>query len=126
MYVPPSDSTYFDDVYFANLRLLIQHFRHCTFIICGDLNSRIGDIVHNNQEITHVNNPDQKINTNGRNLRYVLEDNVNLVVINGCIRNKVVFDSNFTFHRGLERSQIDILLTNDIENIVDAFVEKFN
>ena len=126
MYIPPNDSIYYDDVYFANLRLLINHFRHCTLIICGDLNSRINNVLHKNPETKHTTNPDSTINPNGKALIDVLQDNDDTVVLNGLIKNHVTFESRFTFHRASSRSQIDYIITNNTKNMIDFKINDKN
>ena len=110
MYIPLYDSIYFDDIYFSNLRLLIEHFPLHHIIICGD-------VIHRIPIIKHVINPDQVLNINGKKLINVLKDNKNLVIANGLISSQVTFDSSYTFYRGEWKSQVDFVFANNIDSI---------
>ena len=115
MYIPPSTSPFYKDEYFENLKSIIQYFsQHKTIYVMGDLNSRYGDM--NTRELLYKPNPDPTINTNGQKLRKLLAETPSLAILNGLIHENRTFDSNYTFSRGKTASQIDLCLTNNIDN----------
>ena len=67
-YIPPSNSVYYDDIYFENMDLIYKKFSRKRLLVLGDLNARIGDVTYIDQLIKHTKNPDSIINSNGRNL----------------------------------------------------------
>ena len=40
--IPPSNSKYFDDIYFTNSEIIYNKFKSCYLKIMGDINWRIG------------------------------------------------------------------------------------
>ena len=117
IYIPPSDSLYFDDIYFINIELLIEHFKYNKLIIVGDLNSRCGNTRHLIPSINHIPNPDKIKNGNGKKIQRILQDDERLVMLNGLVSDQMVYDSNFTFYRGTLKSQVDIAFTNNLESV---------
>ena len=117
MYIPPSNSAYFDERYFENLDLIFKTFRSYQLIILGDLNSRIGTPSYD-ATFCYVQNPDTSTNANGiRLLKWLMNNDI--VIVNGLIRNHKCFDSNFTFFRGSLCSQNDLILSNS-PSIIDS------
>ena len=117
LYIPPSNSTYYKDNYFDTLNMLIGNYvPFKTVYILGDLNSRYGNFT-NHPSLKYKPNPDGSVNTNGRKLRKILENNKNITLLNGPIHPNRPFDSKFTFFRGYNASQNDVCLTN---NTVDT------
>ena len=118
VYVPPSNSKYSTPVYMENLQLILSNFGNTPTYIVGDINARYGETTpKNDKEIIHVPNPDKVINTNGRALISILNEDENFVIINGLHTDSARCESNFTFFKGELCSQIDIAMTNSPECI---------
>ena len=115
-YIPPSNSIYFNDIYMENLSLLYNKYKTKNFLLLGDLNARIGDILYKDPTIKHNINPDNVINSNGRQLRKWVDENDDMILINGLQRGGN-FDSKFTFYRGTARSQNDLVFSNELRSI---------
>lgn len=111
-YIPPSDSTYFSPHYIAIMAELFMHakFKKYPLITLGDLNSRMGTLQLKN--FTHVPNPDITKNNNGTNILENIIHQFDIIPLNGLKYKNHTFDTNFTFFRGDQRSQIDLGLTN--------------
>ena len=110
-YIVPNNSSYFTDDYFSNLELILDHFKNRHIIVIGDMNSRIGPPA---TPFTYKVNPDSIINTNGKNLLSIINRHSEVFVINGIIRENIIYDSDFTYFRGMVASQNDLCLTNNI------------
>ena len=125
-YIPPSNSIYFDDIYMDNLNLIHDKYGSKKLIIIGDLNARIGDISCRNPKISHQKNPDTAVNANGIKLVSWLRTNDDMVVVNGAnyIGKEKSFDTNFTFYRGMKKSQNDLTITNDLDMIEDLKINQ--
>ena len=124
MYIPPENSNYYDDIYFDNLQMLLNHFSDRHLLIMGDLNSRYGELTNKQNNFTHLRNPDKTTNKHGRTLIDILQSNPNFFILNGLQHVGKSFDSNYTFHRGTVSSQVDIALSNDIDNITSLNILK--
>ena len=118
LYIPPSNSIYFDEKYFSNLELVYSMFDSYQLLILGDFNCRIGT-PHNNIHVNYTPNPDLTINTNGSRLNRWISGK-EILILNGYNSDSKSFDSNFTFFRGSSRSQNDLVMSNAIR-IVDSF-----
>ena len=116
-YIPPSNSIYFNDIYMENLCLLYNKYRTKNLLLIGDMNARVGDISYNDPTITHCKNPDDVINSNGRQFRKWVSEHDSMVLLNGLQQRDKNFDSNFTFYRGTAKSQNDLAFSNDIRSI---------
>ena len=116
-YIPPNNTNYYTDIYYENLRIILDTFIFNKKIyIFGDMNSRIkNDFPHNNFQ--YRINPDQYCNQNGRQLIDILREFKDLLIVNGICYNDRIMDSNFTFFRGSRTSQIDFVLCNCIDTI---------
>ena len=114
IYIPPSNSIYYDESYFENLDLIYNTFRSHSIIILGDLNSRCGTPIQSKR--TYANNPDTVINSNGSKLNRWLCGK-ELYILNGYKTDTKQFASNFTFFRGKSRSQNDLILSNAIDMV---------
>ena len=110
IYIPPSTSIYFDERYFENLEIIYNMFKSYKLIVLGDLNSRIGSYSSD----MYLENPDTTVNTSGHRLNKWLSGK-NMTLLNGFIGNGKHFDTNFTFYRGMSRSQNDMVISNCIE-----------
>ena len=93
----------------------MNHFKDRHVFIMGDMNSRIGTPKH--EQLQYHTNPDSSVNTHGRTLMRVLDENKRWCVVNGVKHNNKTFESKFTFYRGEVNSQNDLCITNCIENI---------
>ena len=100
MYIPPSNSSYFNEKYFQNLDTIYNTYNKCQLLIMGDLNCRVGIP------------PDTTVNTNGSRLMKWLYDK-ELLILNGYKSESKTFESNFTFFRGTARSQNDLIISNN-------------
>ena len=116
-YIPPSNSTYYNDIYFDNLKLIYEKFNKKKLLLLGDLNARIGNVLYKSQSVRHKPNPDQIINSNGRNLLKWIEPRQDMVILNGLLTQCSQFDSNWTFYRGNSMSQNDLAFSNDLKSI---------
>jgi hypothetical protein len=117
-YIPPSNSKYFDELYFNNLDLIFSKFYSHQLLILGDLNSRIGTPLYNHS-LRYTVNPDGILNANGTRLIKWLTGK-HMFVVNGLINGSCQFDSKFTFYRGRTCSQNDLVLSNCL-NVVKSF-----
>ena len=115
MYIPPYNSTYFDETYFHNLDLIMNHFSERQVFVMGDLNCRTGTPTH--EDLCYKTNPDIVINNNGKSLLQILERYKKWNIINGAIFNNRVFDTKYTFFRGEVQSQNDICITNWMNDV---------
>ena len=113
-YIVPNNSSYFTDDYFSNLELILDHFKNRRIIVIGDMNSRIGTPT---TPFTYKVNPDNIINTNGKNLLSIINRHSEVFVINGIMGENIIYDSDFTYFRGMVASQNDLCLTNNIDII---------
>ena len=120
IYIPPNNSAYFDDTYFNNLMLVMNHFKDRHVYIMGDMNSRIGTPEH--EQLQYNENPDNSININGRALMKILDMNKRWCVMNGIKDNNKTFETKFTFYRGEVCSQNDLCITNCIEDIQEFYI----
>ena len=117
LYIPPSNSPFFNEDCFDNLISLLQYFvGHKVVYVIGDLNSRYGDLNNINPNLRYKPNPDTTLNTNGQKLRNLLEQFHCITMVNGLLYRNKTFNTDFTFYRGNSASQIDVCLTNDVIN----------
>ena len=118
IYIPPSTSPFFKEDYLDNLKSILQYFvQHKKVYVLGDLNSRYGNMNNSNiQPGLYKPNPDPTINPNGQKLKNLLNDLPSLVILNGLMHQSKTFDSRYTFSRGKTASQIDICITNNMNN----------
>ena len=116
-YIPPSNSVYYNDVYMENVKLLHEKFKKRRLIMLGDWNSRVGDISYTDPRITHYRNPDDTVNSNGRQILKWIEQNQDMLLMNGLKYEDKHFDSDYSFYRGRLMSQNDIAFSNDIKSI---------
>ena len=98
IYIPPNNSTYFDDTYFNNLDLMMNHFKDRHVFVMGDINSRVGTPIH--KQLEYNTNPDTIINANGRTLLKMLERYNQWNIINGVVYDNRSFETKHTFYRG--------------------------
>ena len=116
-YITPSNSLYYDEIYFKNLEMIYQKFNSCDLIITGDMNSRIGTMKYEQLLIEHKENPDSVINANGKKMIELIERWKNMVVLNGLVYSDKTFDSKFTCFKGVRCSQNDLSLSNNVDII---------
>ena len=116
IYIPPNNSHYFDEDIFEHLRSMLSYFVPHKFVyIIGDMNSRFGNM-NTSSHSKYITNPDTSTNQNGIKLRKLLQEFPEMILLNGLQHQYKTFDSNFTFFRGNTASQIDICITNNINN----------
>lgn len=101
-YIPPHDSTYFRVESFANIQEMCQTNEEV--VIFGDLNARMGKLSKFNSNIvTYSPNPDNTINSHGRDLAGLCEINslspINHAVINTQSGKQVACEGGFTFRQ---------------------------
>ena len=118
LYIPPSNSVYYEESYFMNLDMVYNKFQNYQMIVTGDLNCRVGT-PHYNTNLNYDENPDSTKNPNGEKLLRWLEGK-NLVIINGLIWKNTSHDSKHTFYRGKKCSQNDLVIANN-PDMVSSF-----
>lgn len=109
IYIPPSNSPYFDKCSFSNLELIYEKYKSSHLIIAGDMNTRIGTPIYDNEMIDHTKNPDEVINENGRKLLNWIRSTQSMIILNGLVYNSKNFESKFTYFRGKVCSQNDYI-----------------
>ena len=73
------------------------------------------------KDLTYQSNLDKTNNFNGNMLNDIFTEYNDILLIN-CLRIKdKYFDSNFTFYRSIQKSQIDVCISNNF-NISHEFV----
>lgn len=116
LYIPPSNSQYFSEDLYDHLKSMLVYFLPQKIVyVVGDLNSRYGDL-NNFCQFQYKPNPDTTTNQNGIKLRKILKDFPNLILLNGLNHCNKTYDSNYTFYRGKSATQIDVCLTNNVDN----------
>ena len=115
-YIVPDNSKFKVKEIFSILDFIIKNFKERSLYIVGDLNARCGtpDNYHN---YNYAVNPDKIINTNGKKCMCLCSDN-DLVMVNGLLYKGKCFDTNYTYFRGLSKSQNDWCITNSIDSVV--------
>ena len=79
------------------------------------MDSRIGTPTHH--MLQYKENPDDTINSNGRSLKKILENNKKMFIVNGLIHKDIDCETDFTFFRNNTQSQNDICIANSTEEI---------
>ena len=121
IYITPSNSVYFNDQYFQNLKIFLDLYVNCkTIIIIGDLNARISNEFPS-KGFMYQSNPDKTKNFSGKILNDILMEYNDILLINGLRTQNKYFDSKFTFYRSNRKSQIDVCLSNNA-NIINEFL----
>ena len=114
VYIPPIDSEYYHDRYFADLnnKLLENTRADIKTLIGGDFNSRPGDL--NKMELdnyTFSENVDRTTNAHGTLFTDMCR-NGNVTPLNHLQHGNKNFPGKHTFYRGNRKSQIDFVITN--------------
>ena len=117
IYIPPSNSVYYSDIYWENLDFIYNKFKASHLIVIDDMNARIGTVKYNNRLFSHNKNPDEIVNINGSRLIRWVNEKEHFVIVNGLIFNDKLFDTDFTYYRGNVRSQNDLVFSNNIDVI---------
>ena len=120
VYLPPIESKYYSHDYFDTLDLMCHTFSNRELYVLGDFNSRIGTPV--SPSIQYQSNPDPEINTHGKSLLSIINKH-NLTVINGCISNRTICDTAYTYYKENRRSQIDLALCTEIDHVQSFKIE---
>ena len=113
IYIPPYSSPYFKDhIDYLETTVLCAEENENGLIICGDLNSRLGNISNLN-DYDYRENPDTETNQHGNEMLRIARSRcvipLNLLNING--KN---FDGGLTFRRGEAASQNDWFMCNEL------------
>ena len=117
VYIPPNNTVYYADIYFENLRLIIDTFIEAKDLyIFGDLNSRLGNAFPN-QGFTYRINPADYCNQNGKYLINILKEYKGIIVINGILYKNRTMDSKYSLIRSSGSSQIDLAICNNVERV---------
>ena len=116
-YITPSNSAYYDEIYFSNLEMIYEKFHSCDLIFTGDMNSRVGNIRYDDILLNHKDNPDTTVNANGKKLLELIDRWKSMILLNGLVYGDKAFDSNFTCYKGTRCSQNDLSFCNNIEII---------
>ena len=112
IYIPPCSSPYFKDhIDFLETTLLCAEENGNSLIICGDLNSRMGNL-DNLNDYRYCENADTEINQHGKEILRIVKSRsatpLNMLNINGKH-----FDGGITFRRGEAASQNDWFICNE-------------
>lgn len=113
IYIPPYSSPYFKDhIDYLETTLLCAEENENGLIICGDLNSRIGNM-NNLNDYNYQENPDAVINQHGNEMLRIVKSGcvipLNLLNVNGTN-----YDGGLTFRRGDKASQNDWFMCNEL------------
>ena len=114
IYIPPSDSPYFDQLTIPTLgTLFVECDRKKTpLIVMGDINSRFGqlsDIIHTEK---YEVNPDKGKNANANEIIENVIKTSSCLPINHLVKGQCCFGGGMTFVRGTSKSQLDWALCN--------------
>ncbi|KAI4889447.1 hypothetical protein NFI96_002246 [Prochilodus magdalenae] len=126
VYIPPSESPYYDEDIFPSLHHQISSFQaQGSVLICGDLNARTGSLPDFTSEqgnryifkhqylrnITHLPryNSDPQVNRNGKDLLQLCQS-LGLYIVNGRLRGDSL--GRFTFCSALGNSTVDYMITD--------------
>ena len=128
LYIPPSDSLYYDDTLFTNIsNIFQQNCENRVIIGGGDLNCRVGNIKRTLPLLRAKYRPnvDTFVNSHGKMLEKICNSYKCYVMNNLSIGSKD-FDGDFTFYKGNKRSQNDICLSNlvGLEKVEDFSVQR--
>ena len=115
-YISPRDSPYYDAAVFGHLQSLVMKDERKKMFIMGDLNSRVGvptNLRTGSRTLAYQDCEDETLNTNGRRVLALCEDN-KLVIINNLTYGNVHFKSSLSFRKKAEWiSELDLLLCSD-------------
>ena len=114
-YVTPENSLYKVSEIFSIIDSVTKIYPNSHIFLLGDLNSRCGVPVSPNFQYSP--NPDVTVNSHGKKLLQLCNDN-NMLIVNGLNYNLNSFDTDFTFFRGSVKSQNDWCATNFIEGVL--------
>ena len=113
-YIPPDNSPYFDPLQFCHLANSFMPIDSENLVIGGgDINSRVGNKRLNLPfpGARYNHNVDDFINCHGREVRKLCRA-YDCYIVNNLVVGDKEFCSGFTFHRGDQKSQNDIILAN--------------
>ena len=113
IYIPPYSSPYFKDhIDYLETTSLCAEENENGLIICGDLNSRMGNI-NNLNDYNYSENPDTEINQHGNEMLRIVKSGC-VIPLNLLQFNGLNFDGGLTFRRGDATSQNDWFMCNGI------------
>ena len=123
-YITPSDSPYYDDAVFGYIQGLIKNDECKSFLIMGDLNSRIGiptELRLNDKKLVYEGCEDLTQNKNGKRLLQLCGEN-KLAVINNLRVGNTHYKSNLSFRKKKKWiSEPDLMVASSLK-----FVKSFN
>ena len=89
------------------------------------MNYRVGTPNYN-PELKFIDNPDKNTNTNGIKLLNWLKEKYHIRIVNGCMVDGKVFDSELSFFRGNVCSQNYLVLSNSLDIIYSFSIMEKN
>ena len=128
LYIPPSDSIYYNDKCFTTVPNIFQNDDGSRVIIGGgDMNSRVGNISQSLPLLgaRYRPNVDQVVNSHGKMLKKIC-NSYKCYVLNNLNVGCKEFDGDFTFFKGDRKSQNDLCLSNSagLEKIEDFTIHR--
>ena len=99
VYIPPRDSPYYSPASFAHIQE--QYLNHDKTVLIGDLNARMADLKKFGDEdnsVINTENPDQVLNTNGRELTSICMAE-ELAPVNHMKTKDLTCDGGFTLKK---------------------------
>ena len=114
LYIPPSDSVYYDEQYVELLcSTFVEGESDEPIIAIGDLNARLGNLNSINEQYQYDASVDSGTNENGRHLSQILFNTSNAIPLNHLQHGAHRYKGEFTFERNeRQKSQIDWCLVN--------------
>ena len=113
IYIPPYSSPYFKDhIDYLETTVICAEENEHGLVICGDINSRMGDLNSINDH-NYDANPDKITNQHGKDIIRMAQTG-GVVPLNLLNMNGKHFDGGFTFRRGETSSQNDWFLCNEM------------
>ena len=111
-YIVPVDSPFADISEFSKVANMFCPKNKCTVIGGGDLNARVGDIAQKlPTNCSYRKNVDREVNEHGKTLQEICKS-YKCYILNNMDIGSITMDGNFTFHKGVRKSQNDLVLTN--------------
>ena len=124
-YITPDDSPYYDFAIFGYIQGIIKRDESKTYIIFGDLNSRVGDpglCLEGGNVFQYAECEDKIVNNNGNNILQLCKDE-KLAVVNNMKYGEKIFKSNLSFRKRQQWiSEPDLLIMSrkDLQ-LIDSF-----
>ena len=124
-YITPDDSSYYDSAIFGYIQGIIKNDESKTYIILGDLNSRVGNpgpCLDSNGVLEYIGCEDRIVNGNGKKILQLCRDE-NLAVVNNLKYGEKHFKSYLSFRRRQQWiSEPDLLIISRKGlNLIESF-----